>query len=36
MLDNSKVFEKFQGVHVDALKIDEVFEEVLTTIEEAD
>ena len=32
--DHSKIFENFQGVHVNALKIDEVFEEVLTVFEE--
>lgn len=35
-VDNSRAFETSQGVLINALRIDEVFEEVLTPFEQAD
>lgn len=33
--DNQKIFESSLGVHINALKIDEAFEEALTILEES-
>jgi hypothetical protein len=34
--DHQKIFETSQGVHINALEIDEIFEEVLGFLEQGD